>query len=254
MTPRELIDWTLQNPAGARLPSSRRNAGSTASPISTRRTTSTASPGRTAIPLQARLAECAVPRRSAIGPVADAGAARPLGRDRGGGRRASVPARDLAGARLPQLVVHRDADLARQGGRPEVMIHPEDAASARVSPTATRSRSATGAARSPARPAFRRRAPRRADRGIDLAERGLRGRPRHQHAHRRRRGRALRRRRVPRQQGMDQAGRGLIGSVSSSVRMFFSENRFPPRIKSGAGSFRNMRLPHSSQPSLRSSE
>ena len=62
------------------------------------------------------------------------------------------------------------------------------------------------------RPAFRRLAPRGADRRVGMAECRPPGWPGHQHAHRRRRGRPVRRRRLPRQQGMDQAGRGLIGS------------------------------------------
>ena len=40
----------------------------------------------------------------------------------------SVPARHVAVARLPQLDLQRDADLAGARGRPTVMIHPEDAA------------------------------------------------------------------------------------------------------------------------------
>ena len=59
----------------------------------------------------------------------DSVAARPLGGDRGGRRRASVPARHVAGARLSQFELHRNADLAaRASGGPTVMIHPEDAA------------------------------------------------------------------------------------------------------------------------------
>ena len=53
---------------------------------------------------------------------------RPLGGDRGGGCGASVPAGDLAGARLPQLQLHRDAELAGERRPPTVMIHPDDAA------------------------------------------------------------------------------------------------------------------------------
>ena len=69
------------------------------------------------IPLQAGLADGAV---SALAPEhdhdADAGLAGSLGGDRGSRYRASVPARDLAGARLSQFELHRDADLARQRG------------------------------------------------------------------------------------------------------------------------------------------
>ena len=55
-----------------------------------------------------------VPFRSPwlAGPVDDhAGAARPLGGDRGGDGGVSVPARDLAGAQFPQLDLQRDADV-----------------------------------------------------------------------------------------------------------------------------------------------
>ena len=59
-----------------------------------------------------------VPFRSPYtsGPVdRHAGAARPLDVDRGGRRRPSVPARDVAGARFPQFDLQRDADLAGAG-------------------------------------------------------------------------------------------------------------------------------------------
>jgi anaerobic selenocysteine-containing dehydrogenase len=95
-------------------------------------------------------------------------------------RLATSPARNFLNTTFNETPTSR----AKEGGRPEVMIHPADAA---------------------ARAAVRRRAARRADRGIDLAERRVSRRPRHQHADRRRRGRALRRRGVSRQQGLDQA-------------------------------------------------
>ena len=124
-------------------------------------------------------------------------AARPLGRDRGGRRRASVPPGDIAGARLPQLDLYRDADLAQ----PRAAADGDDQSRRRRG--ARRRRRRKGHARQPPRPgaiarkAVRRRAPRRADRGIAVAQFGLRRRPRHQHAHRRRFDRAVWRCRVP---------------------------------------------------------
>ena len=66
------------------------------------------------IPLQAGLAQSAVralAQERALTPHSVA--ARPLGRDRGSRRRASVPAGDVAGARLSQFDFYRDADLAQ---------------------------------------------------------------------------------------------------------------------------------------------
>ena len=129
---------------------------------------------------------------------AAAGIARPLGRHRGGRRRASVPARHLAGARLSQFDLHRNADLARA----RAAARSDDPS--RRCRRARHRRRRRGRARqpprrsSPARQTVRRRAPRRADRGIAVAELGLCRRPRHQHAHRRRRHRAVRRRGVSR--------------------------------------------------------
>ncbi len=83
--------------------------------------------------------------------------------------------------------------------RPEVMIHPDDAAPLGVAQR--RHGHARQSARRSAAPrqTVRRRAPWRADRGIDLAQFGLCRRPRHQYADRRRLDRAVRRRGVPRQ-------------------------------------------------------
>ena len=159
------------------------------------------------IPLQAGLAERAVPQPRPGGTGrADAEAAGLLDHHRGGGRAASVPARHLAVARLPQLDVQRDAELAGEGRAAD-----RDDPSGRCG--AARHRRRLGCHRrqhagqgASARQGVRRRAPRRADRGIDLAERRLSRRARHQHHHRRGPDRAVWRRGVPRQQGLDQAG------------------------------------------------
>jgi hypothetical protein len=100
-----------------------------------------------------------------------------------------------------------------QEKRPEVMIHPEDAGrlDRRRRLCAARQHAWRGAS---ACAAVCRRAARRADCGIDLAEFGLRRRLRHQHAHRRRLDRALWRRGLPRQQGV-----GAQGARGSSPRL-----------------------------------
>ena len=100
------------------------------------------------IPLQAGLDDRAVPlalaRRAGR---RHAGAARPLGGDRGGD--GGIPFRlgDLAGAQFPQLDLQRDADLDRAREAPD-RDDPSGGCRARsASPTATRSCSATRAAR-----------------------------------------------------------------------------------------------------------
>ena len=117
-SPREIIDWTLQRfrlgharGAGAAGPHRR------AAAVPGGALTSTASPIRTASSASSRTGRrCRTRNDGPMGPWAEhAGAAGPLGRDRGGDRGASVPARDEPGAALPQLHLHRDADLARQG-------------------------------------------------------------------------------------------------------------------------------------------
>ena len=116
MTPRELIDVTLQKSGWGTLgrhrsqPLDRLPAGFRYGALSQRLRLR----GRQ-VPLQAGLAGSPVHARAPHRRLADAAAARPLGRDRGGGCRASVPAGDVAGARFPQLELHRNADLARQG-------------------------------------------------------------------------------------------------------------------------------------------
>ena len=129
---RELIDWTLQHSGWGTLAELERKRWIDCQPRLRERALHRRLrlAGRQ-VPLQAGLAERAV-RAVAwhAGPVdAHAGAAGPLGGDRGGGRGASVPARHLARAQLPQFQLHRDADFARAGraGR-RCMIHPADAA------------------------------------------------------------------------------------------------------------------------------
>ena len=149
------------------------------------------------VPLQAGLAHRAVQSRAWHRPLRHAVITRPLGGDRGGGQRASVPAGDLAGARLSQFELYRNAHLARQGGT----ARGDDPSRRRRAAGDRRRR--RGDARQPARhgaaarAAVRRRAPRRADRRVIVAQQGLRRRPRHQHADRRRPDRAVRRRRLP---------------------------------------------------------
>ena len=77
----------------------------------------------------------------------------PLGRDRGGDRGASVPPRHEPGAPIPQLDLHRDADLARQGAPARGDDPSRSMRSGRASPTATGSSSRTSAARSSCAPA-----------------------------------------------------------------------------------------------------
>ena len=94
---------------------------------------------------------------------------------------------------------------AREGA-PTVMMHPVDAAVARDRRWRCRHARQYAWRDDADRKAVRWRAPRRADRRIGPSEQGPYRRPRHQHADRRRGGRADRRRRVPRQQGVDQEG------------------------------------------------
>ena len=154
-----------------------------------------------------------VPFRSPYksGPIAaDAGAAGSLDLDRSRRttthpfRLATSPARGFLNSTFNET----PTSLAQEK-RPSVMIHPDDAAGAR-----DRRRRRCGARQyarpgAPARAAVRRRAARRADRGIDLAEFGLCRRLRHQHADRRGFDRALWRRGLPRQQSVDQAARAV---------------------------------------------
>ena len=95
---------------------------------------------------------------------------------------------------------------AREGA-PSVMMHPDDAASLGIADgDAVTLGNMRGETTLTAK-TVRRRAPRRADRGIGASEQGPYRRPRHQHAHRRRIRRAVRRRGIPRQQGLGEEGR-----------------------------------------------
>ncbi len=118
---------------------------------------------RQEIPFQAGLAASAVPALAPqrVAPAA-AGIARPLGRHRGGRRRASVPARHLAGARLSQFELHRNADLARA----RAAARSDDPSRRRRAARHRRRREVVlgnrRGASAAARQAVRRRAPRRA--------------------------------------------------------------------------------------------
>ena len=186
MTPRELIDATLQKSGWGTLANLRGQsldrlpAGFRDRALPQRLCVS----GRQ-VSLQARLAERPIPALASRPQCAvDAHAAGPLGSDRGGRHRASVPAGNVARARLSQLDLHRNADLAC----PRAAADCDDPSRGRRSARGRRRRRSH--ARQPARqgaPAcatVRRRTPRRADRGIALAELRLCRRPRHQHADR----------------------------------------------------------------------
>ena len=114
-----------------------------------------------------------------------------------------------------------------QESRPTVMIHPDDAAALGICDRRLR-RSRQQAGRSaPACTGFRRRSARGSDCGIDLAERGLCRRLRHQYARRRGFNRALRRSCGARQQGLDrQSARGLVprAPVSAGLLEFFADH------------------------------
>ena len=103
-------------------------------------------------------------------------------------RLATSPARNFLNSTFNET----PTSIAREH-RPTVMIHPEDAAAHGIADGA---KVVLGNTRGEVRlhaKHVRRRAARRADRGIDLAEFGVRGRARDQHADRRRRDRAVRR-------------------------------------------------------------
>ncbi len=143
------------------------------------------------------------PERGRRRPVADdAGAAGPLAGDRGG-RRTSIrsgsrPARRGSSSTRPST---RRRPRSRKERRPEVMIHPDDA---RALGIADGDRVRLGNARGEV--LLHARLFEGVRRGVLIAESiwpndALPRRPRHQHAHRRRPGRALWRRRLPRQPG-----------------------------------------------------
>ncbi len=149
MSPRELIDWTLQKSGWGTLAEleaqalDRLPAGFRHRPLCPRLQLA----GRQ-VPLQGRLVEGAVPHALARRTGRrHAGFARPLGGDRDGGCRASVPARHVAGAQLPQFDLHRDADLARPRKAPGGDDPSRRRARARDRQRRSPSRSATGGAR-----------------------------------------------------------------------------------------------------------
>jgi anaerobic selenocysteine-containing dehydrogenase len=111
----------------------------------------------------------------------------------------SVPARHFAGTELPQFDVQRDADIDEAGAPPGG--HDPSPGCRRGRHRGRGRRGARQCAWRSAPPCthLRRRAARRADRGIDLAERRLSRRPRHQHLDRGRPDRALWRGCIPRQ-------------------------------------------------------
>ena len=171
MTPRELIDWTLRNSGWGDLAELEAKRWIDCQPdfehLALRQRLRLA--GRQ-IPLEGRTGRTS---RSDADPVragrCHAQPPRPLGGDRGGGCGASVPAGDLAGARLPQFQLHRDADLAGEGRPPDG----DDPSGRRRNARHRRWRNGRARqharASAPACPAFRGRASRRADRRIGLA-------------------------------------------------------------------------------------
>ena len=84
-------------------------------------------------------------------------------------RLATSPARDFLNSTFNETPTSR----AREARPTEVMIHPDDAAALGIADGAEVVLGNTRGAGAPARAAVRRRAARRADRGIDLAERRL---------------------------------------------------------------------------------
>ena len=131
------------------------------------------------IPLQAGLAERAVPQRRIMPGrstqmpklpdhwtiIEEADDAHPF-------RLATSPSRGFLNSTFNETPTSR----AQNRGRPDVMIHPDDAATARHRRRRRGGDRQHARAGAPACPRVRRRAPRRADRGIDLAERRLSGR------------------------------------------------------------------------------
>ena len=130
MTPREMIDWLLQNSGWGRLAELEAKRWIDCQPDFDTAHYTTASPGRTGNSASSRTGPT-VPFRSPwlAGPVDDdAGAARPLGGDRGGDaehpfRLATSPARNFLNSTFNET----PTSLAREK-RPTVMIHPDDAA------------------------------------------------------------------------------------------------------------------------------
>ena len=188
------------------------SAGPICSRTSRRRISSTASAMPTEIPLPAGLDGQAAPNRppKSMGLFGDlsraAGVARPCRPDRGGRRRAPVPAGDLAGAQFPQLDLRRDAGVAPEGGPAGTA----DPSRRRGRPRPCRRRPRRGRQRPrrgrAARETVCRAEARRGDRRGHLAQQRPRARRGHQRLDRRRRARALWRRGLPRQQGLGAGG------------------------------------------------
>jgi hypothetical protein len=202
-TAREMIDRILGNRATCRATTiSSSTNGSTASRISRTRISSTASPIRTASSASGRTGPTSRRRtgRRSRRP------ARPACRAAGfpdqvdvievADADASVPARDIAGAQLPQFELCRDQDLAPEGRPPGTDDQSRGCRRRLASPTATSFRSAISAGEFACMPRCHdRRQARRADRRGPVAEQGACGRRGHQRADRRRSRRALWRRR-----------------------------------------------------------
>ena len=176
MSPRELIDQMLQTiePRHARRTRSRPLDRLPAA-VPRSRIISTASIGRTANSASSRIGRTC---RSAARTRAGRSTAMPTLPDHWtsieeADAAASVPARDLAGARLSQLDLQRNADVARAGKAPDRDDPSRRRAGARH--RRWRRRRARQHARpgAPACAPVRRRAARRADRRVDLAELGL---------------------------------------------------------------------------------
>ena len=120
-------------------------------------------------------------------------------------RLATSPARSFLNSSFNETPSSRK----KEGGRPEVMIHPDDAQEFRIADGApVRIGNGSGSGDAP-RALLRRAPPRRADRRGHLAELRLCRRQRHQHPDRRRPGGAVRRRRLPRQSRVDRGSRSV---------------------------------------------
>ena len=146
--------------------------------------------------------------------------ARPLGGQRSDRRRAPVQARDVArrATSSTRAFTQTPTSLAREG-RPEVLIHPTDAARLGLERWRRRRTRQRARPNAPARAAFPRRAARRARQRRHVAAVGLSRRLGNQRAGRRRQRRAVRRRRVPRRQGV---GCGSDRATALKPRPFFA--------------------------------
>ena len=128
-----------------------------------------------------------------------------------------VQARDLAGAQLPQFELQRDRDLACARGAADRADAPRRRGAARVGGRrhrAARQRARLGAA---AREAVRSGAPGRDRQRGPVGEPRLPRRPRHQHADQRRERRPVRRRGVPRCEGVGAEERVLPEEETAKI-------------------------------------